>query len=242
VNADKTKYMVMSQDQNAGQIHNTNFDNSSFEKVEVFKYLGTTLTDHDSIQEEIKSRLKSGNACYHSLQKLLSSSLLSKNLKIKVYRTIILPVVLYVHETWSLTLSEEHRLRVFQNRVLRTLGPKKDEVTREWRKLHNEGLNDLYSSPSIVQVIKSRMRAGHAAHRGESRGVYRVLMGKPEGNRPHGRPRHRWEDNIKMDLLEVGCEGMDWINVAQDRDRWRTLVKAVMNLQVPYNAENLTEN
>jgi hypothetical protein len=118
VNADKTKYMVMSQDQNAGQSHNTNFDNSSFERVEVFKYLGTTLTDHNSIQEEIKSRLKSGNACYHSLQKLLSSSLLSKNLKIKVYRTIIFPVALYGCDTWLLTLREERRRRVF--------GPKRD--------------------------------------------------------------------------------------------------------------------
>ena len=98
----------------------------------------TPLTNQNSLQEEIKSRLKSGNACYHSVQNLLSSSLLSKNLKIK---TIILPVVLYGCETWSLTLREEHRLRVFQNRVLRRIfGPKRDEVTEEWRKLHNEDL------------------------------------------------------------------------------------------------------
>ena len=103
VNADKTKYMVLSRDQNAGKSHNINFDNSSFERAEVFKYLGTTITDHDSIQEEIKSRLKSGNACYPLLQNLLSSSLLSKNLKIKIHRTIILPVVLYGCETWLLT-------------------------------------------------------------------------------------------------------------------------------------------
>ena len=104
--------------------------------------------------EEIKSRLKSGNACYHSVQNLLSYSLLSKNLKIKIYRTIILPVVLYGCETWSLTLREERRLRVFENRVLRGIfGPKRDEVTGEWRKLHNE-LNNLYCSPNIVRVIK----------------------------------------------------------------------------------------
>jgi len=110
--------------------------------VDEFKYLVPTLTHQNSIQEKIKSRLKSGNACYHSVQNLLSSSLLSKNLKIK---TIILPVVLYGCETWSLTLREEHRLRVFQNRVLRRIfGPKRDEVTEEWRKLHNEELNDLY--------------------------------------------------------------------------------------------------
>jgi len=158
-------------------------------------------------QDEIKSRLKSGNACYHSVQNLLSSSLLSKNIKIKIYRTIILPVVLYGCETWSLTLREERRLRVFENRVLRIFGPKRDEVTEEWRKLRNEELNNLYSSPSIVRVIKSRrMRwAGYVARMGEGRDVYRVLVGKPEGRRPLGRPRRRWEDNIRMDLRAVGC-------------------------------------
>ena len=134
------------------------------------KYLGTNLTDQNSIQEEIKSRLKSRNACYHSVQNLLSSSLVPKNLKIKIYRTIILPVVLCGCETWLLTLREEHRLRVFENRVLRRIfGAKRDGVTGEWRKLHNEELNDLYCSPNIVRVIKSRrMRwADHVAHMGE---------------------------------------------------------------------------
>jgi len=114
-------------------------------------------------------------------------------------------------------------------------GPKRDEVIGEWRKLHNEELNVLYSSPNIVWVIKSRrMRwAGHVARMGEGRGVYRVLVGKLEGKRPLGRPRYRWEYNIKMDLQELGCEGMDWIKLAQDRDRWWAVVSAVMNLRVP---------
>ena len=119
VNADKTKYIVMSRDRDAGRGRSVKIDNNSIETVEDFKYLGTTLTDQNSIQEEIKSRLKLGNACYHSVQNLLSSRLLSKNLKKKTYRTIILPVVLYGCETWSLTLREERRLRVFENRVLR---------------------------------------------------------------------------------------------------------------------------
>jgi len=109
--------MVISRDQNAGRNHSIKIDNSSFERVEVFKYLGTTLSDQNSIPEEVKSKLKSGNACYHLVQNLLFSSLLSKNLKIKIYRTIILPVVLYGCETWSLTLMEECRLREFENSV-----------------------------------------------------------------------------------------------------------------------------
>jgi len=133
----------------------------------------------------------------------------------------MLPVVLYGCETWSLTMREERRLRVFEKRVLRRVfGPKRDEVTGEWRELYNGELNDLYSSPNIVWVIKPRrMRwAGHVARMGERRGVCRVLVGKPEGKRPHGRPRRRWEDNIKMDLQDVGCGVMDWIELARDRE------------------------
>jgi hypothetical protein len=125
---------------------------------------------------------------------------------------------------------------VFENRGLRRIfGPKTDEVTGEWRKLHYEEVNDPYSSPSIFQVIKSRrMRwAGHLAHMGERRSVYGGLVGKPEGTRTLGRPRHRWEGNIKMDLQELGFGCVDWIELAQDRDRWRPLVNAVMNLRVP---------
>ena len=152
---------------------------------------------------------------------LLSSRLLFKYLKIKIYRTIIFPVVLYGCETWSLTLREEQRLRVFENRVLRKVfGPKRDEVTREWRKLHNEKLNDRYSLPNIVRVVKSRrMRwAGHVARMGDDRGVHKMLVGKPEEQRPLGRPRRRW-DNIKMDLQEVGLGRGDWMELAQDRAR-----------------------
>jgi hypothetical protein len=132
-----------------------------------------------------------------------------------------------VCETWSLTLTEELRLRVFENRVLRRIfGPKRDEVTGGWRKLHNEELHGLYSSPSIVSVIKARrMRwAGHVARMGEVRSAYNILVGRPEGRRPLRRPKRRWEDNIELDLREIGFGDVDWIHLAQDRDRWRALV------------------
>jgi hypothetical protein len=133
-------------------------------------------------------------------------------------------------------LREECRLRVFENRVLRRIfGPKRDEVTGEWRRLHNKEFYALYSSPNIIRVIKPRRLrwAGHVARMGERRGAYRALVGKSEGRRLLGRPRRRWEDNIKMDLREVGCGGADWIDLAQDRDRLRALVYTVMNFRVP---------
>jgi hypothetical protein len=153
--------------------------------------------------------------------------LLSENLKIRIYETIILLVVLYGCETWSLTLREERRLGVFVNRVLRRIfGPKRDEVTGEWRKVHNEEFPDLYSSPSIIS--EEDEMGGACSTNGEKR----LLVGKPEGRRPLGRPRRRRIDNIRMQLVGVEWGDVDWIGLAQDRDRRRVLVNAVMNLRV----------
>jgi hypothetical protein len=151
---------------------------------------------------------------------------LSKNLKIRIYKTIILPVVLYGCETWSLALREEYRLRVFENRVLRRIfGQKMAEVKGGWRKLHNKELHDLYSSPSIIRIIKARRVrwAGHVARMGR-RGTRK---------KPLGRPRRRWVDNIRMYFGEVGWGDVDWIGLAKDRNRWRALVNSVLNLRVP---------
>jgi hypothetical protein len=157
-------------------------------------------------------------------------------MKVRIYKTIILPVVLYGCEIWSLTVREEHKLRVFENRMFRRIfGPKRDGVTGGWRKLHNEELHNLYSSPSIITNIKSRrMRwAGHVVRMGEKRNVCRSLVVKPEVKRPLGRPRRRWIGNIKMDFIEIGLNVVDRTGLAQDRYRWRALVNSVMNLQVP---------
>jgi len=168
VNADKTKYMVMSRDQNAGRSRSIKIDSSTFERVED-GYLATTCINQNSIQEEIKSRLKSRNAAIIRSKIFVLFTLLSKITKIKIYGTIILLVVLYGYETRALTLREERRMRVFENRVLRGIfGRKRDEVTAEWRKLHNEERKDLYSSTNIVRLIKSRIMRweGHVARMG----------------------------------------------------------------------------
>jgi hypothetical protein len=149
--------MLLSRYQHAGQNQDIKIGNRSFENVAQFRYLGTTITNRNLIQEETKRRLSSGNACYHSVQSLLSSGLLSKSIKFGMCKAVILPVVLYGCETWSLELREEHGLRVFESGVLsRVFGPRRDEVTGDWRELHNEALHGSRSSPYVIGTVKSR--------------------------------------------------------------------------------------
>jgi hypothetical protein len=215
-NAEKTKYIIMSRRPDSGQKQNIRIANESFEKVAKFKYLGTTLTNQNDIHDEIRNRLNSGNACYYSVQNLLSFRLISINLNIKTYKTAILPIVLYGCETWSLTLKEEHRLRVFENRMLRRIfGPKREE-DGSCRKFHNDELHSLYSSPNIVRVIKSRklMWAGHVARIGEV--FTRFWLGGPKV-RDHweylgvgGRITLRWTLGRKGSM---GRTGVGWLSI-----------------------------
>jgi hypothetical protein len=180
--------------------------------------LRTTLTNQNDIYYEIKSRLNSENACYYSVQNLLSSRLVSKNLKIRIYRTVILSVMLYGYETWSLIFGEEHRLRVFKNRVLRRIfGPKREE-DGSWRKLHNDELHNLYSSPNIVRVVKlRRMRcAVHVARMGRGELFAVFWLGGPK-------VRDHWEDlsvggriTLRLALRRYGSmgrTGFGWLRI-----------------------------
>jgi hypothetical protein len=162
--------------------------------------------------------------------------LLSESVKIKIYKITVFPVIVYGCESWPLILMEDLRLTVFENMVLRRIfGPKRDEVTGVWRKVHNKEFHNLYSSSNTIRVIKGRRMkwVGHVACMVEMINKHKILVGNPEGTKPLGRPRHRWEDNIKMDLREIGFGDVDWIHLAQDRAQWWALVNMVMNLQVP---------
>jgi hypothetical protein len=199
--------------------------------MEQFKYLETPATNHNLIQEKIKWRLNSSNVCFHSVQSLLSSRLLTKNVKITLYTTTVLAVVLYGCETWSLTLREEHRLRVFEVRALRRIfGLKRSEVVGRWREL----LHTLYASPNVIGLVKHDDMGGARSTNGgeEEECIYMLLVRKSEGNRPLGRKRRRWVDNIEIDLGEIRCRDEECTDRPQDRDQRRAVVNTVMNLGV----------
>jgi hypothetical protein len=197
--------MVLSSQQYARQNHNLPIHNKSFKNVTKFKCLRTTATNQNWTNEEIKSRLNSGNACYHSVQNILSSCLLSKNFNIKIHKTIILSAVLYGCETWSLILREEQRLGVFENRVLRRIfGPRREEVAGGWRRLHNEELHKLYALPGIIRVMKTMgmRRMGHVTRMKGTRNAQNMLIGQPKWKRALRRSRCRWKIILRWILLK----------------------------------------
>ena len=235
---EKTKYMLVDRAGEVPDRGDLEVKDMTFERVRVFRYLGGLVEDTADmgVGAEVRQRLHSGNACFFAVNKLLKSRILSRNTKIRIYRTIILPVVLYGCETWALTRQQEDRFRVFENRVLRKIfGAKRDEETGEYRRLHNRELEELYDSPSIVRIIRSRRArwAGHVARMGEDRTARRVLEGRPGGNRPLGRPRQRWEDGVRKDVEGVGFRQVSWRELAQDREEWRACVQAVMSFRAP---------
>ena len=239
INQSKTKILKVSR--NDRIMGNIRCGDMVLEAVESFKYLGSTVTSENRVEEEVKIRIASGARCSWALAKTLKSSILSRKTKTQIYTTIIRPIVTYGTETLRLTKELERRLEVFENGVLRQIyGPVFDPEMGAWRRRHNEELRNLTGLPPITNIIRSqRLRwAGHLARMPEDRVAKGVLRGRPEGTRPLGRPRMRWLDNVERDVGQLGLEEVeDWWEVAQDRMGWQHLVKAAMDHRGPQPVE-----
>ena len=199
------------------------------EAVTSFKYLGSTVTSLNQIEEEIRIRIAAGARCAWALDTTLKSSMLSRATKTQIYTTIIRPVVLYGCETWRLTKESERRLNVFERSILRKIwGPVMDDEAGEWRRRHNHELIALSGLPPITNVIRSqRLRwAGHASRKEDGQLVKEIMVGRPLGTRPLGRPRKRWIDNMKEDMNKLGEDPEEWRQLSEDRAVWKRLVKA----------------
>lgn len=218
INKDKTKYMITSR-KNTRWRNITQFE--GYERVTHFKYLGEVMTERNEVQMEIKGRLAAGNRCYFSFQKLLRSSLVTRHLKLLVYKTIIKPVVMYGSETWTLTKRDEDRLCTWERKVLRKIYGAVN-TNGQWRIRTNAELAQLYDSPNILADIKARRIRwlGHVHRMNEHRVPKKVLQAKPMGNRSVGRPRLRWLDDVEADLRKIGVR--NWKRLAESREEWRT--------------------
>ena len=202
----------------------------NIEVVPEFKYLGSIITSNDEVSREISARIAAGKRCVGGLKRVLSSRKVSRKTKVRVYTVIVRPVVLYASETWRFTKQMERRLEVFENGVLRQIcGPVREAGV--WRRRHNEELRELTGVPWITDIIKSnRLRwAGHVSRQEEDAIPKIAMRGRPEGRRPVGRPRKRWRDGVMQDLRQTGHDG-DWMETAQNRERWRTVVAAARGL------------
>ena len=205
--------------------------------VNNFKYLGSTLTSDSDVSEEVKIRIGAASRASWAINTLLKSNVLSRSTKIQAYVTIIRPIVTYGCETWRLTKDLERRLTVFENGILRRIyGPVRDDQTGEWRRRHNVEIRELSGLPPITSYIRAqRLRwAGHIARMEEDNLLKQIVKGMPAGRRPVGRPRMRWSDNVRGDLMLLEQERPDeWWEVAQDRGQWRLLVKAAKDHMGP---------
>ena len=235
VNESKTKVMKVSRDERDEEV--VNVGGFVLEVVNEFKYLGSTITSTNEVKDEVKIRIAAASRCSWAINDILRSNLISRATKLRAYTSIIRPIVVYGCETWRLTKQLESMLMVFENGILRRIyGPVRDELTGEWQRRHNADLRDLSRLPPITSYIRSqRLRwAGHVARTDNNSMLKQIAQGIPAGRRPVGRPRMRWKDNIKSDLTLLGADRPDeWWDMAQDRRRWRLLVKAAMDHMGP---------
>jgi hypothetical protein len=225
VNEKKTEYLVASRrNRNGGREQYIKIEELKFKRVSQFKYLGTMMTEDKDIKTEVSTRIQLANREYYGLEKVLKSKSLSKALKIKMYMTLLRPIVLYDSETWALRKTEESRLMIFERKVLRKMfGPIYDRQTNEWRKLHNVELQGLFHRPNIVsEIVKRKLSwAGHAWCK-QGTLVKWVIEEEPNRKRPLGIPKLRWENSVKRKVEKIE-PGVKWREVAEDRDRWQSL-------------------
>lgn len=222
INEGKTVYMRTSRNPSAAS-DTARFNDHEFAKVDSFKYLGAIVTSKNEIEAEIKARIAAANRCLLALSKAIRFRNLSRDAKITIYKTIVRPVATYGCETWDMSKKNENMLAVWERKVLRKIyGPK--TINGQWRMRNNMELYELYKEPDIVIYIKrARLRwFGHVERMGEERLPKKLLIGRPDGNRPRGRPRLRWMDDVQQDLKELGVRR--WRVKAQDRNEWRKLV------------------
>ena len=229
INVEKSKVMVTTRNENTRGAQVGEIGNMDFEKVSEFKYLGSILSDKNEMEAEIKARILSGNRCLHGLRTIMGSRLLTRKTKLRVYNSIIQPVVIYGCETWTLTKAMANKLLVFENTVLRKItGPVYDAAEQRWRRRHNAELREITKQPFVTSVVRSqRLRwAGHLARACPTRAINHILTAKVDGKRPRGRPRLRWADRVKEDVAHLNEDPDKWVEAAQDRIRWRGLVLA----------------